>query len=155
MNKHHRSHIDAAISELTKHGAEIVREDWNHIHPRVVFRWHGKEQSYVASKTPGDRRGVRAVRMTIRHMLGVASRQKTVGKRRGRKNYAETAPSPCPASITVGHDGTSILAQHELADEVTRLRYHRAWETFWADVKASLGFVGPWLEPIGYERRAA
>lgn len=155
MTTRHRSHVDACIAELLKHGAEVLGEDWDHPHPRVLFRWAGKEQFYVCARSPSDRRGPRKVRANVRHILGVASRPKKVGVRRVRKNYSSAAAAAAPTTITSRPDPFDVLLGHDLGKAEATRRLDAAIAGLWSDVKASLGLFGPWLEQRPTHRRAA
>lgn len=149
-----KNHIDAAIIELERLGAEAIRVVKGRVHPRIVFQWKGEQKFLVVSGTPSDNfRTSHNIKSDIRHLLGVVKDKKKIGNRRVAKNYAPP-PAASVAPITLMADPFAALTGHPLMPDVTRLRYERAWRGFWVNCMASVGARSLLADPVDEQKAA-
>lgn len=153
MSARQDSHLSAAMSELELNGAIVLRIERNHVHPRVVFLWNGRERFYVTSGTPSTG-GVAIIRQEVRRVLGVkpvrtspkAVKRLRLIKERGpprQRSRVATAVAPTITSQPSGFEALRLHPHHDLAAD-----YGTAWQMFWSKTKRRMGFYGPWWEKV-------
>lgn len=137
--------LQATISELEKHGAEVLSITDGTKHGRVYFAYEGKEQYIVVGGNRSDHRAPDNCRKHVRHRLGI-KREKVTGSRRARRNYAESTTATPPDHFTIKADPWASLRGTRIGEAAAALAADRAWNRLFGLCLREVGHVP--LNPV-------
>jgi hypothetical protein len=118
--------LEATLSELEKHGAEVLAINDSAKHIRIDFTYEGRDRFIMAGNNAASWNAPNAARRDVRRQLGI-KRAKVTGRRRARRSTANHAAPTPPEHFTLLADPWRSILGTSIAQQTAAYAADQAW----------------------------
>jgi hypothetical protein len=118
--------LEATLSELVKHGAEVLAINDSAKHIRIDFTYQGRTRFIMAGNNSASWDAPNAARRAVRRQLDIR-RDKITGKRRLRRALTNRPAPTAPEHITILPDPWRSIQGTAIAQRTAAFAADQAW----------------------------